>query len=195
MGGTLIDEKISDDRRIADTLMQTNSPDESRFRRVMAQYYRLNCDGYKRALEHFGLNKAFWNCEGERLYPDCISVLAKLAAKYNLGIIANQIAGASQRLEAYGIRRYFDVISSSAEAGFAKPDKRIFLTALKHANCAPSECVMIGDRIENDIIPAAALGMKTVWIKQGWGALGDVNLLERAPDYIVENLSELLQIF
>lgn len=195
MGGTLIDEKISDDRRITDTLMQPNAPDESEFRRVMAKYYRLNCDGYKRALEHFGLNRAVWNCNGERLYPNCVPVLAKLAEKYTLGIIANQLAGAEQRLETYGIRRYFDVIISSAEAGFAKPDKRIFLAALERTNCAPSECMMIGDRLENDIMPAAVLGMNTVWIKQGWGALGDVNLLERAPDCIVENLSELLQIF
>lgn len=195
MGSTLIDEKVSDDLRITETLMQQGAPDEAEFRRVMAEHYRMNRDGYKCALADFGLNKVFWNCGYERLYPDCISVLAKLSDKYKLGIIANQPAGAESRLEQYGVRQYFDVVASSAEVGFAKPDEKIFLAALAQADCTPSECVMVGDRLDNDIAPAAALGMHTVWVRQGWGALGNVALLEHAPDITVENLTEMLKYF
>lgn len=195
MGSTLIDEKKSDVCRIDQTLKQQGAPDEAEFRRVMAEHYRMNRDGYKCALADFGLNKVFWNCEYERLYPDCIPVLAELSTKYRLGIIANQPAGAEKRLEQYGIRQYFDVVAASAEAGFAKPDERIFLAAMAQANCTPSECAMAGDRLDNDIAPAAALGMHTVWLKQGWGALGNADLLEYTPDVTVENLTDMLNFF
>lgn len=193
MGSTLINEIISDDKRIADTLMQSDSPTGQAFREEMARGCRKNLDGYKQALVTFGLKKVLWDSTGERLYPDCAAVLAALKSKYNLGIIANQPAGSERRLEQFGIRQYFDVVAASAEVGFAKPDPRIFEAAMAQMDCAPSECVMVGDRLDNDIAPAAALGMQTVWIKQGWGALGDVDLLAAKPDFIAENLTDLLK--
>lgn len=195
MGSTLIDEIISDDKRITDTLMQSNSPTECEFREEMARNYRKNLDGYKQALVTFGLKKVLWDSSYERLYPDCAAVLAALGAEYRLGIIANQPAGSERRLEQFGIRQYFDVVAASAEVGFAKPDPQIFEAAIAQTDCAPSECAMVGDRLDNDIAPAAALGMRTVWIKQGWGALGDVELLAAKPDFVAENLTGLLKYF
>lgn len=53
---------------------------------------------------------------------------------------------------------------------------------------------MIGDRIDNDIIPAKEMGMKTIWVKQGFRKYWKVtNECEKA-DYEVDNLSELLDI-
>ncbi len=195
MGSTLIDEIISDNWRIEQTLMPANAPSECEFREEMAQGYRKNLDGYKSALAKFNLQKVLWDCRGEKLYSDCAEVLEVLSKKFQLGIIANQPTGSEQRLEKFGIRHYFDTIVASAEIGFAKPDPRIFKAALEMAKCSPSECVMVGDRLDNDIAPAADLGMHTVWIKQGWGALGNVDLLAKNPDFTVENLIELLKYF
>lgn len=195
MGSTLIDESISDDKRIAQTLTQTNAPTEQVFRHEMARNYRKNLDGYKQALAAFGLKKVMWDCGGERLYPNCAEVLAAIREKYRLGIIANQPAGSEQRLKTFGIRQYFDVVAASAEMGFAKPDRQIFQAAMERADSIPSECIMVGDRLDNDIAPAAAVGMRTVWIRQGWGALGNMDLLERKPDFTVENLTDLLKYF
>ena len=83
---------------------------------------------------------------------------------------------------------------SSSDIGFAKPDERIFKFALKQANCPAQNACMIGDRLDNDIIPAQHIGMRTVWIKQGFGGLGNLDKLSTFPDYIVENLSELLNL-
>ena len=94
-----------------------------------------------------------------------------------------------------GIRRYFDVIVSSAEEGVAKPDPRIFNIALTRAGCAPEQAVMIGDRIDNDIVPAKQMGMKTVWIKQGVGKYWHIQGDCETPEYEVNSLSELLSIF
>ena len=76
-----------------------------------------------------------------------------------------------------------------------KPDIRIFEYALDKANCTPQDACMIGDRLDNDILPAKSLGMKTVWIKQGFGALQKPLSKSEEPDHTINNLAELLKIF
>lgn len=65
-----------------------------------------------------------------------------------------------------GILKYISIIIASAEEGVAKPDSRIFEIALERSNCEPANAIMIGDRIDNDIVPAKRMGMNTIWIKQ-----------------------------
>ena len=56
----------------------------------------------------------------------------------------------------------------SFELGLEKPDPAIFQLALERARCSPSQAVMIGDRLDNDIRPARLLGWKTIRIMQGF---------------------------
>jgi 8-oxo-dGTP diphosphatase/putative hydrolase of the HAD superfamily len=119
----------------------------------------------------------------------------QLSATYKLGIIANQNPGSEARLERYGLRQYFDVIVASAEAGVKKPDPRIFTLALERANCSPEQAAMIGDRIDNDIFPAKVLGFTTVRILQGYGRLQVPKSSEYEPDFTVDALAQLLNIF
>ena len=51
---------------------------------------------------------------------------------------------------------------------------------------------MVGDRLDNDIRPAKALGMKTVWIRKGLSIYQDKDLGNDIADWIIDNLSELL---
>jgi len=62
------------------------------------------------------------------------------------------------------------------------------------ANCTADESVMVGDRLDNDIIPAKALGMKTVWLKNGLAKYQSSELGEGFADYQISSLTELLQI-
>ncbi len=52
----------------------------------------------------------------------------------------------------------------SFRTGRLKPDAAAFLEPLRTCGCHPSEGVVVGDTYANDIEPAAALGMKTVWV-------------------------------
>lgn len=62
------------------------------------------------------------------------------------------------------------------------------------AGCIPQNAVMIGDRLDNDIAPANAMGMKTVWIKQGFGRYSTPqNEKEKAND-IVNNLNDVCRL-
>ena len=94
-----------------------------------------------------------------------------------------------------GLLKYIDLVIASAEEGVEKPDLRIFQLALERANCKPEEAVMVGDRIDNDMIPAKKIGMKTVWIKQGFGGLSEQMTEAQQPDYSVDSLNELLPLF
>ena len=84
---------------------------------------------------------------------------------------------------------------ASAEAGCAKPDPKIFTMALNKAGCEPAEAVMVGDRLDNDIAPAKKLGMKTVWVRQGYAIYQNIDDESKRPDYIVDSLDELIGLF
>lgn len=53
---------------------------------------------------------------------------------------------------------------ASFQQGCAKPDKELYLTALRHTGTPPDQAIMVGDTYETDIAPAAELGIKTIWI-------------------------------
>ena len=52
---------------------------------------------------------------------------------------------------------------------------------------------MIGDRIDNDIVPAKQLGMKTIWVKQGFVSLWNITYEIEKADIEVNNLSDILK--
>ncbi|MBO6061461.1 MAG: HAD family hydrolase [Clostridia bacterium] len=150
---------------------------------------------FRSVISKYGFTVAApYRSELETLYPDAPGVLASLSERYELGVIANQSAGLEDRLEEKGIRGYFKYVVSSAEAGAAKPDPRIFEAALSLSACPPGEACMIGDRLDNDIIPAKAAGMKTAWVKQGFGRLQSPRGEAEAPDFTVENIAKLIEI-
>ena len=194
IGSTLVDEtKVYDDIFQKIAVAGGVSVEEVKTRAI--EFYKQNKRGHREVIRLLGVDYPEWSPLYEELYPDTVKCLQILAKKYKLGIIANQIPGTEKRLEEMGIRRYFDVIVSSAEEGVAKPDPRIFNIALTRAGCAPEQAVMIGDRIDNDIVPAKQIGMKTVWIRQGVGKYWNIQGDSETPEYEVNSLSELLSIF
>ena len=151
---------------------------------------------YRAVVKKFGFTQAApFRGELETLYPEAPAILATLSQKYSLGVIANQAKDLKERLREWDILPYFSAVASSWEAGFLKPDPALFRYALSLAGCAPEEAVMIGDRLDNDIFPAKALGMKTVWLRQGFGALQTPKGPEYTPNYIIDSLTELPGIF
>ena len=161
---------------------------------AMLSYYKKGENGIAIAAKKFNLSLPKWKSEYEFLYSDTAFCLERLCKKNRLGIIANQNSGTKARLRAFGIDKYFDIIVSSAEEGLAKPDPEIFLLALRRAKCSPEHAVMIGDRLDNDIAPAAMLGMVTVRILRGLGKFAPISSEYEKPDYTVNDLYEICSI-
>ncbi|MCP4640296.1 MAG: HAD family hydrolase [bacterium] len=132
-----------------------------------------------------------WDHGPLKLYPGVPELLESLHGRYDLGVIANQSAGAEDRLRAWGIRDYFDVVLASAELGLEKPDPRIFECALEQAGCRPADAVMIGDRIDNDIAPANAAGWRTIRVLEGLSRFQVPRTRQESADDTIETLNDL----
>lgn len=141
---------------------------------------------------HFPAVRAAYGGFGpDDLYPDALPALAALrAAGYHVAIIANQPAERSAELRALGVEP--DVMAMSDEMGIAKPDAAFFTRALElMGDPAPADVAYVGDRPDNDVRPAAAAGMRPVWIRRGpWGVIQ----AEPPPEAVltVTSLTELV---
>ncbi len=129
--------------------------------------------------------------ELEQPFPDAKPLLERLSAVCRIGVIANQSVGTAGRLETYGMLPYISAVFSSAEAGLSKPDPRFYELALRETQCLPSKAVMVGDRIDNDIIPAKEVGMHTIWVKQGFARLQESPGAKAMPDLTLDRLAEM----
>lgn len=123
--------------------------------RLSAEHLRRNYLGYHNVL------------------PGMASALSQLSAELSLGVVANQMAEAEDALREVGLRDHFRFLALSERVGAAKPDPAIFHWALSRAGCQPEEVIMVGDRIDTDILPARRLGMWTLWFhadprEKGW---------------------------
>ncbi len=199
VGGTLVDETASIRRRVRLTVELQRSPGqeytEEELLLAMEASAKKGASYFRGAMKAIGISAyAPYDCIGEVLFPETKKTLEALAGRYRLGIIANQPRGTEKRLYEYGIGHLFSLVISSEEEGVEKPAAEIFFRALKRAGCAAEEAYMVGDRPDNDIAPAKALGMKTVRIAQGLGGMMPVLGEEMRAEHEIRSLSELLVI-
>lgn len=192
VGSTLMDESEAYAHRFWDIAELAGVPYDEVRQKAMA-FYRENKKGDLETAKVYEVSLARWHTEDERLYPDAATCLEKLHRRYRIGIIANQSPGTAERLARHGILPYIDLVIASAEEGVSKPDRRIFEIALERSGCKVENAVMIGDRIDNDIVPAKAIGMQTVWIRQGFGRFWRITQECEKPDMTVESLTELCE--
>ena len=98
------------------------------------------------------------------LVKGAIETLAYLKLKYNLYILTNGFPEVQYtKIKNCGIESFFKKIITSEEAGWHKPDKRIFQYALKCVNAKKDDSLMIGDNLEIDIKGARNFGMDQVF--------------------------------
>ncbi len=193
IGSTLVDEHIAYTHRLQEIASLANIPYEEAYETAV-RFYKQNQKGDSETAKRFHVALPKWHTEDELLYEDTAACLELLSKRYEIGIIANQSPGSGDRLNQHGILQYIDLVVASAEEGVAKPDKRIFEIALERSKCKPDRAVMIGDRIDNDIVPAKSLGMHTIWIKQGFDQFWAITDELERPDFTVNSLSELCNI-
>ncbi len=107
------------------------------------------------------------------LYDDVLPALSILRDRnVRMGIISNIGRELPNIVEALGIAAYFDVLVSSAAAGYAKPDPRIFEWGIRQAAVQPNEAAHVGDQYENDVLGAKGAGVQPVLVDR-YGLLED----------------------
>ena len=193
IGSTLVDESTVFERRLKKISAAAGIPFEIVFSKAL-EYYQQNKKGDLEVARFYNVSLPKWETEYEALYPDSEQVLKRLKEKYKIGVIANQSFGTADRLAAFGILNYIDLVVASAEEGVSKPDSRIFEIALERSQCPADKTFMIGDRIDNDILPAKKIGMKTLWIRQGFGGLWKIQSDDELPNFMASDLNEAAEI-
>ncbi|MGK2965315.1 MAG: HAD family hydrolase [Tepidiformaceae bacterium] len=108
-----------------------------------------------------------------------------------LGVVANQPARAAAHLEVAGIAGAFRYVGLSGDIGYRKPDPRLFVHVCEGLGVLPEHCLMVGDRMDNDIAPARALGMRAIRFRTGRHARQEPRTWEEAPDEDVASIGEL----
>lgn len=128
----------------------------------------------------------------EDLYPDALRGLDGLASKgYRLAITANQPARRHDELRALGVD--VEVMAMSEAMDVFKPDPAFFARTLELIGSPDASSVAyVGDRVDNDVRPSHAAGMRAVWIRRGpWGHLHQDT--DGAADLVVWSLDELVE--
>lgn len=100
-----------------------------------------------------------------KIDEEMLSLIKDLRKKYDVAAINNEIMEWNEyRIQKFRLNDYFTAIISSCDVGVAKPEKKIYLIALKKLNVLPSETIFIDDREENLIAPRD-LGMRVIEFK------------------------------
>ncbi|MBW3657112.1 MAG: HAD family hydrolase [Actinobacteria bacterium] len=127
----------------------------------------------------------------EDLYQDVPTCLHELREKgFVVAIAGNQPLRRNEQLVALDLPH--DRLVTSAELGAEKPAAAFFAAVLELVGApSPDQVLYVGDRIDNDILPAAAAGMRTCWLRRGpWGQLQEPPE-DLEPDIVLEGLGEL----
>jgi FMN phosphatase YigB (HAD superfamily) len=112
-----------------------------------------------------------WEAEGETtfvfsdrdLHADALPCLEALRARgLRLGAAGNMYAHHEDFL-----RPHLDFVGSSERWGVEKPDPGFFAHVVEEAGAPPREICYVGDRLDNDVLPALAAGLHAIRIRRG----------------------------
>ncbi|GAA2243104.1 HAD family hydrolase [Promicromonospora sukumoe] len=134
-----------------------------------------------------GLRTGF---DADDLYPDVRPALEALRdAGFDVVIAGNQPPEARAALEAMDLPA--SAIRTSDEWGVQKPEPEFFVKVAELSGVAPEEIAYVGDRLDNDVLPAADAGMMPVLLRRGpWGYL-HARRPEAARTTVIDSLTEL----
>ena len=127
------------------------------------------------------------------LYPDALRAVAGLSARgYRLAIVANQPEIRAEQLHALGFD--VEVMAMSEEMGVSKPSPAFFDRTLElMGGPEPAAVAYVGDRVDNDVLPSIAAGMRAVWLRRGpWGLIQRLPATVQ-PALVVDSLDELVE--
>ncbi len=128
-------------------------------------------------------------------FPGVIPTLLALKEKYKLGVVSNGLSVKQwEKLIDLGIHHLFDVVATSEELGYSKPQKEIFLFAVEKLGLTPSECIMVGNRLDTDILGGNVAGMKTVRLKRGKYKVEDPSQKDETPDMEIDEFRQIIDI-
>ena len=128
------------------------------------------------------------------VYPDVVPALSALRGHgWRVVLAGNQPIRRAAQLAALALP--VDDLVMSEQLGAEKPDPAFFAALLAHVGITePARVLYVGDRVDNDVLPAAEAGMAVCWLTRGpWGQLQELPE-DVTPDMVLEGLGELPEL-
>lgn len=101
------------------------------------------------------------------IFPEAVETLVELRKRgYRLGLLSNTWWAAAWHnadLAPHGLTALLDVVMYTSDLPYSKPHPYVFKEAARRLHVEPHECVMVGDRMADDIGGAQRVGMRGVW--------------------------------
>ncbi len=99
--------------------------------------------------------------------PGAEETLAALAPLLPLGLLTNGFTDIQRaKISRLGWERYFRWLVVAEEVGAFKPAAAIYEKMCALAALAPSEVLYVGDSPVEDVVAAAEVGLRTVWLRR-----------------------------
>jgi len=121
--------------------------------------------------------------------------LEEFSSKIPIIIISNTIHSREgdilKLLKELGFLNYIRKVVTSLDFGVEKPDPRIYQSALSLLELAPEEAIMIGDRIDTDILGAKEAGMKSIHLHWRERHDGEAKNSTAQPTYQFASFDEI----
>jgi len=145
-------------------------------------------------IESVDPNLIGYRIERADLYPDVVRTLKELRAEhYRIAIAGNQGEGVAEQIEALDLGA--EVIGTAAAWGVPKPDPAFFQRLCDELDLEPDQIVKVGDRLDNDVLPAIDFGMHAVHIRRGpWGTIQASWPESAAVRWKIDRLGQLREI-
>lgn len=137
---------------------------------------------------------AHWTHPEGTAYPDALALFRALHGHVTLAVVANQERETVQAMQRDGYAGLVDVWGISAVVGHEKPSPEFFHWALREAGSTPEHTVHIGNRLDTDVRPAAALGISTIWVTRGEAPPEPTAAQLAEPDLAVPDLTTVADV-
>jgi haloacid dehalogenase superfamily, subfamily IA, variant 3 with third motif having DD or ED/haloacid dehalogenase superfamily, subfamily IA, variant 1 with third motif having Dx(3-4)D or Dx(3-4)E len=180
------------------TLLTSNRPEEVLSEGFAGLQCPVESSEIALALEGYGQAVMGW----ATVFPDAAATLQALRSHgLRLGLLSNTWwAGAwhDADLVTHGLASLFDTVVYTSDLAYSKPHPDVFYAVTRQLAVEPAECVMVGDRLDADVVGGQGVGMRAVWKKMNspWSppgsALSDLSTV--TPDATITNLEELLPL-
>ena len=136
-----------------------------RYMRLKQSFDAINIDISDHQIENIAEEYIKLLPENNHLFEGTIEILDYLRQKYTLHIITNGFANVQdKKLNNSNIRKYFETITNSDNAGAKKPNPIIYDYSLNMANAKKETSIMIGDCLDADINGALDFGIDAVFV-------------------------------
>lgn len=127
--------------------------------------------------------------------PETNAAIKSLHDKgFRLGVISNITSRqlVPFKLAEYGVRDYFEVVLSSCELGWRKPNPLIFLEMTRRLALDPQECAYVGDTVSRDVVGAHRAGYGlAIQIKSFLTTQADRPTDIEPPDVVITSLMQV----